>query len=159
METAITLDLSGLPCPAPLIGAKKLIDDLEVGQSLILVSDCAGTRDDLLAWCRITGHELVEETSQSGGKTAYRVRKLAAGALRPVAQVSLDMRGVACPGPIIEARRLLEGLKDGETLLLVSDCTAAFDDIRAWSQASSSIELIASYPAPRGAYEFYLRKH
>lgn len=158
METTITLDLSGLPCPAPLVGAKKLIDDLAPGQALILISDCAGTRDDLTAWCRITGHELVEESQQAGGKTAYRIRKMAAGAKRPAVQASLDMRGITCPGPIVEARRLIEGMHSGETLLLISDCTAAFDDIRAWSNASPQIELVASFPAPHGAYEFYLRK-
>jgi TusA-related sulfurtransferase len=30
----VTLDVSGLPCPAPLLGAKKLIDDLQPGQTL-----------------------------------------------------------------------------------------------------------------------------
>ena len=36
-ETAtVTLDVSGLPCPAPLLGAKKLIDDLQPGQTLRL---------------------------------------------------------------------------------------------------------------------------
>jgi len=35
-ETAtVTLDVSGLPCPAPLLGAKKLIDDLQPGQKLV----------------------------------------------------------------------------------------------------------------------------
>ncbi|MCX7897807.1 MAG: sulfurtransferase TusA family protein [Rhodocyclaceae bacterium] len=158
MDISITLDLSGLPCPAPLVGAKKLLDDLAPGQSLVLISDCAGTRDDLLAWCRITGHELAEETPQEGGKTAYRIRKMATCTARPAFQASLDMRGIACPGPIIEARRLLEALQSGETLLLVSDCSAAFDDIRAWSQASDRIELVATYPASRGAIEFYLRR-
>jgi TusA-related sulfurtransferase len=42
----VTLDVCGLPCPAPLLGAKKLIDDLQPGQTLRLVSDCPGTADD-----------------------------------------------------------------------------------------------------------------
>ncbi|MBK8118859.1 MAG: sulfurtransferase TusA family protein [Sulfuritalea sp.] len=43
----VTLDVCGLPCPAPLLGAKKLIDDLQPGQTLRLISDCPGTADDL----------------------------------------------------------------------------------------------------------------
>lgn len=156
-DSTITLDLSGLPCPAPLVGAKKILDDLDPGQMVTLVSDCAGTRDDLVAWCQITGHELVAETAQGGGKTAYRIRKTAGAASRPAATATLDMRGIACPGPIVEARRLLENLQAGEILQLISDCTGTFDDIRSWSQATG-IELIAAAPLPRGAHEFYLRK-
>ena len=54
-KPAVTLDMSGLSCPAPLIGAKKIVDDMEPGQSLLLVSDCPGTSDDLFAWARQTG--------------------------------------------------------------------------------------------------------
>ena len=44
----VTLDLCGLNCPAPLLGAKHVIDDLQPGQVMQLISDCPGTPDDLL---------------------------------------------------------------------------------------------------------------
>jgi TusA-related sulfurtransferase len=49
----VTLDVCGLPCPAPLLGAKKLVDDLQPGQTLRLISDCPGTADDLFAWAKV----------------------------------------------------------------------------------------------------------
>ena len=59
-ETAtVTLDVSGLPCPAPLLGAKKLIDDLQPGQTLRLISDCPGTSDDLFSWAKVTGNAIL----------------------------------------------------------------------------------------------------
>ena len=48
-QPAVTIDLSGMPCPAPLLGAKKIIDDLQPGQTMRLISDCPGTSDDLFA--------------------------------------------------------------------------------------------------------------
>jgi TusA-related sulfurtransferase len=52
-NATVTLDTSGLPCPAPLLGAKKLVDDLQPGQTLKLISDCQGTADDLFAWAKV----------------------------------------------------------------------------------------------------------
>jgi tRNA 2-thiouridine synthesizing protein A len=74
-KPAVTIDMSGMPCPAPLLGAKKIIDDLQPGQSMQLLSDCPGTADDLFAWCKFTGNELQSSTRQADGKTAYVLRK------------------------------------------------------------------------------------
>ena len=57
-KPAVTIDLSGMPCPAPLLGAKKIIDDLQPEQVLMLISDCPGTQDDLYSWCKYTGNEM-----------------------------------------------------------------------------------------------------
>jgi len=151
---AITLDLSGLTCPAPLLGAKKRLDELAPGQSLYLVSDCAGTYEDLLAWCEHTGHSLVSALPAEAGKTVYRLLKTAG---KPVPHIRLDMRGVACPGPIIEAKRLLQRMDGGEILQLVTDCTAAIDDVPAWGN-SAAIDLLYQREMSGGAHEFYLRK-
>ena len=62
-KPAVTIDLCGMPCPAPLLGAKKIIDDLQPGQTMVLLSDCPGTEDDLFAWCKFTGNELLSATS------------------------------------------------------------------------------------------------
>lgn len=156
-KPTVSIDISGLPCPAPLLGAKKILDDLQPGQTLCLVSDCSGTNDDLSAWCRYTGNELVSVTQQSDGKVAYLLAKAAGATATPIAHVTLDMRGVSCPGPIAEAKKLLDGMKSGEVLQLVTDCTGAVDDVRSWSQVAS-IELLASLPMARGAQEFYLKK-
>ena len=76
---------------------------------------------------------------------------------KPVPQIRLDMRGVACPGPIIEAKRLLQRMGGGAILQLVTDCTAAIDDVPAWGDAAA-IDLLYQREMAGGAHEFYLRK-
>lgn len=154
----VTLDFSGLTCPAPLLGAKKVLDDLEVGQILRLISDCSGTHDDLLAWCNYSGNVLLSALKEKGRGVAYLLRKAGRSDARPTPQVSLDMRGVACPGPILEAKRLLRGMGSGEILKLVTDCTAAIDDVPMWGQ-KTSIDLLYQREIASGVHEFYLRKH
>lgn len=156
-KPAVTIDLSGMPCPAPLLGAKKIIDDLQPGQVLMLVSDCPGSHDDLFAWCKFTGNELLAADRQSDGKTAYSLKKAGGATSTPVAHVTLDMRGVSCPGPIVQAKKLLDGMKAGEVLQLVSDCPGSVDDIQSWSSATA-VELLATLPMARSAHEFYLKK-
>jgi len=156
-KPAVTIDLSGLPCPAPLLGAKKIIDDLQPGQVLLLLSDCPGTQDDLFAWCKYTGNEVMSAVKQADGKTAYMLKKAGGASSTPIAHVTLDMRGVSCPGPILQAKKLLDGMKAGEVLQLVSDCPGAVADVESWSNATA-VELLASLPMARGAQEFYLKK-
>jgi TusA-related sulfurtransferase len=54
------------------------------------------------------------------------------------------MRGVSCPGPILEARKLLDGMKAGEVLQLVSDCPGSADDVVSWAKAGAA-ELLFSH--------------
>lgn len=156
-QPVVTLDLSGLACPAPLLGAKKVVDDLEQGQTMLLISDCPGTRDDLFAWAKVTGNEVVTTVDLGGKKSGYTIRK-GSGAAPPPAHVTLDMRGASCPGPILEAKKLLGGMKSGEVLQLFSNCPGTPADISAWVAHSRTVELIASQEDARGVREFYLRK-
>jgi TusA-related sulfurtransferase len=150
-----SLDLTGLTCPAPLVGAKRVVDDLAPGQILKLVSDCPGTRDDLYIWARQTGNE-VEHVEHEGGKRyAFFVRKGQKPARQ--AHVTLDMRGAVCPGPILEARRVLEGMRPGEVLRVVTSCTAAPDEIRTWARATHQ-ELLDEREIGASEWEFFLRR-
>ncbi len=155
-KPAVTLDMSGLSCPAPLIGAKKIVDDMEPGQSLLLVSDCPGTSDDLFAWSRHTGNEVSVKDKLEGGRTAYLITR-GSGARRLKPNVTLDVRGVSCPGPILEAKKMLDGMKSGEILMLVSNCPGTPADIDAWVK-NTPLELVERAEIARGSYEFYLRK-
>ncbi|BAO29246.1 sulfurtransferase TusA family protein [Sulfuritalea hydrogenivorans] len=153
----VTLDVSGLPCPAPLLGAKKLIDDLQPGQTLRLISDCPGTADDLFAWAKVTGNVVLGSQKQADGKTAYLIQRAGSASATPMAHVTLDMRGVSCPGPIVQAKKLLDGMKAGEVLQLVSDCPGSADDITSWARAGAA-DLVFSHESGRGVHEFYLRR-
>ena len=156
-KPAVTIDMSGMPCPAPLLGAKKIIDDLQAGQVMLLLSDCPGTQDDLFAWCKYTGNEVMSAARQADGKTAYMLRKAGGASSTPIAHITLDMRGVSCPGPILQAKKLLDGMKAGEVLQLVSDCPGSADDITSWAKAGAA-DLVFSHESGRGVHEFYLRR-
>jgi tRNA 2-thiouridine synthesizing protein A len=153
----VTLDVSGMPCPAPLLGAKKLIDDLQPGQILRLISDCPGTADDLFAWAKVTGNVVLGSEKQADHKTAYLIQRAGSASATPIAHVTLDMRGVSCPGPIVQAKKLLEGMQAGEVLQLVSDCPGSADDISSWARAGAA-DLVFSHESGRGVHEFYLKK-
>jgi TusA-related sulfurtransferase len=153
----VTLDLCGLNCPAPLLGAKHVIDDLQPGQVMQLISDCPGTPDDLFAWSRHTGNEVIGTDRLGGRRVAYTIRRGAGAAERPSANVTLDIRGVSCPGPIIEAKKLLDGMKTGETLRLLSNCPGSPDDVNSWVK-STGLQLRAKQEISPGTYEFFIRK-
>ncbi|MBI4206974.1 MAG: sulfurtransferase TusA family protein [Betaproteobacteria bacterium] len=151
----VNLDLTGLTCPAPLLGAKQIVDDLKPGRVLALVSDCPGTRDDLYIWARHTGNEIAHVEHQGGNHRVFYIRKGRKHPLR--AQVTLDMRGAVCPGPILEARRVLEGMKPGEVLRLITSCPAARDEVKTWTRATHQ-QLVDMREIGAGEWEFLLRR-
>ena len=122
-KPAVTLDLSGVSCPGPIIGAKKIVDDMEIGQTMLLISDCPGTPDDLLAWARHTGNDVTSAEKLEGGRTAYLIPRGGGRKAAPKANVTLDMRGATCPGPILEAKKVLDGMQSGEMLMLAVSYT------------------------------------
>ena len=71
---------------------------------------------------------------------------------------TLDIRGVTCPGPIIEAKKLLDGMRPGEVLLLISNCPGSPDDVNAWVK-STALDLAAKQETAPGTFEFYIRKN
>ena len=154
-QADVTLDLCGLHCPAPLLGARQVIDDLKPGQVLKLVSDCPGTPDDIAAWVRVTDHELMGSEKVAGHKIAFYLRK--GKSARPKANVVLDIRGVSCPGPIVEAKKLLDAMKPGEVLQLISSCPGAPADVKAWVKATH-LELAETREPGPSLFEFFIRK-
>ena len=150
----VTLDMTGAACPSPLLGAKKVLDELLPGQVLLLISDCPGTKDDLFSWPRYAAVEIVKTRKSPQGATAYYIRKGKRGRASPNAV--LDLRGSTCPGPVVEARKLLKGMQPGEVLELISDCPGIEADVRSWVRATG-IELADTRERAPGEYAFYLR--
>ena len=155
-RSIVRLDMTGQSCPLPLLGAKKILDDLPDGQQMVLVSDCPSTGDDLRVWAEQTGHQVVHLERLDGKRVAYTLQRGRAAA-RTTGNVVLDLRGVACPGPIVEAHRLLKGMQTGEVLVLISNCPGAPADVAAWADGAS-VRLIDQYESAPGEFEFYLRK-
>jgi TusA-related sulfurtransferase len=151
----VVLDMKGLSCPRPLIGAKRMVDELSAGQVLLLVSDCPGTKDDLFAWAKQTGNQILKTEKMPDGGTGFHIQK--GPAKVHSANVTLDIRGAVCPGPIVEAKKLLNGMQTGEVLRLISDCPGVQSDIGGWA-STTGMTLLETVDAEAGVHEFYIRK-
>ncbi len=154
-KPAVTLDLTGVSCPGPIIGAKKIVMELAHGEVLLLVSDCPATADELRTWADRTGNQVVRSERLESGSTGYYVRR--GRRAEPVANVVLDMRGSTCPGPILEAKKVLDGMASGELLELVSNCPGARADVEDWARITGNRleEVVETGPHE---CQFYLRK-
>jgi len=53
------LDARGLLCPLPVIRAQNRVAELESGDTLTVACTDPGAANDIPAWCRINGHELL----------------------------------------------------------------------------------------------------
>ena len=72
------IDCRGLYCPVPILRTAEAIRDMAEGEVLELLGDDPGIREDLPAWCRGTGHELLELTTREtliSGSVRKRSRK------------------------------------------------------------------------------------
>ena len=75
LHANVTLDMRGLTCPAPLLGAKRVVDDLKNEQIMLLISDCPGTKDDLFSWAEQTHNKVLKTEAMPDGGTGYYVMK------------------------------------------------------------------------------------
>lgn len=57
-----TLDAKGLNCPLPILKAKKALTALPPGATLEILATDPGAVKDFAAFCRTTGHELIEQS-------------------------------------------------------------------------------------------------
>lgn len=58
------LDVKGLNCPLPILKAKKALKDMAMGATLQVLATDPGAVKDFEAFCRTTGNELVESSSE-----------------------------------------------------------------------------------------------
>ena len=155
LHANVVLDLKGLTCPGPLLGAKNVVDELSAGQVLLLLSDCPGTQADLFAWTKQTGNQIMKIDKLAEGGNGYYIQKGRGNAHK--VNVLLDIRNVVCPGPIVEAKKLLNGMNSGEILKLISNCPGISTDIAGWA-AATGMQLLDSIEVATGEFEFYIRK-
>jgi tRNA 2-thiouridine synthesizing protein A len=62
MEIATTVDARGLSCPMPIIRTALAVKPLAQGALVEVLATDPGSQRDFVAWCRTTGHELVEQS-------------------------------------------------------------------------------------------------
>lgn len=66
MNKDVTLDVRGLLCPLPIVQLAKKIKELKSGQILELIADDVGAKEDVPAWCKRAGHQLI--SADTAGK-------------------------------------------------------------------------------------------
>jgi len=54
------LDARRMFCPMPVIRTQDKIKELNIGDTLEVVSTDPGALNDIPAWCRINGHKVIE---------------------------------------------------------------------------------------------------
>ncbi|WP_281974397.1 sulfurtransferase TusA family protein [Halobacillus litoralis] len=74
LKTDFTLDAKGLACPMPIVKTKKTIKDLEAGQVLEIQATDKGSKADLQAWAKSSGHQYLG-TIEENDVLKHYVRK------------------------------------------------------------------------------------
>jgi tRNA 2-thiouridine synthesizing protein A len=70
-----TLDCTGLVCPEPILKTNMTVKKMEVGKVLEMVGTDLGTKNDIIAWAKRTGNELLD-TVEADGKQHYFIKKM-----------------------------------------------------------------------------------
>ena len=68
------LDAKGLFCPAPIYLTAKRIKEMEQDKTLTVLSDDPGILQDMPAWCKASGNELLRFEEKNGAYTFF-IRK------------------------------------------------------------------------------------
>ncbi|WP_174733476.1 sulfurtransferase TusA family protein [Mesobacillus harenae] len=71
MKSDKVLDAKGLACPMPIVKTKKAINELESGQILEILATDKGAKNDLTAWAKSGGHELMDSSEENGVYTFF----------------------------------------------------------------------------------------
>ena len=74
MKADETLDCIGLYCPMPIAHTANKLKELQKGQVLKVLADDEGIKEDMPAWCKVTGNELLGIEEEAGQYKVY-VRK------------------------------------------------------------------------------------
>jgi TusA-related sulfurtransferase len=75
VTVASTVDARGSACPGPLLEAKKGIGKIKVGETLEVLSNDSGTRNDIPVWAKKVGHEYLGHESTDGYDRLFVVRR------------------------------------------------------------------------------------
>ena len=68
------LDCKRLLCPMPVIRVQDKVNELEPGDELVAICTDPGVQNDIPAWCRINGHEVLSiETTEDEYRILIKV--------------------------------------------------------------------------------------
>ena len=68
-----SLDARRLLCPLPVIRVQDRVAELHAGDRLEVICTDPGALNDIPAWCRINGHEVIE-AREDGDEVVVTVR-------------------------------------------------------------------------------------
>ncbi len=71
MEFDKELDARNLNCPLPILRCKKGLSEIAGGQTLKIMATDPGSVKDFQAFCKQTGHELLQQDEVDGLFTFY----------------------------------------------------------------------------------------
>jgi len=74
------VDAKGLSCPMPIVKTAQAVKSLPSGATVEVLATDPGSVKDFAAWCRTTGHELLESSSDGA---VYRTYVTTARGLEP----------------------------------------------------------------------------
>lgn len=60
------LDAKNMLCPMPVIKTQDTVKTLSSGDTLTIISTDPGALNDIPAWARINGHEIMDSSEQNG---------------------------------------------------------------------------------------------
>lgn len=66
MEATKVLDAKNLACPMPIVKTKKAMDELAAGDILEVQATDKGALNDLTAWSKSAGHEMLANKEEDG---------------------------------------------------------------------------------------------
>jgi tRNA 2-thiouridine synthesizing protein A len=70
----LVVDALGKRCPMPILDLRDSLEKIKIGQVVELLSDDAGSKADVPAFCKRTAHEL-QKTWEDKGAIHYLVKK------------------------------------------------------------------------------------
>ena len=74
VEMTQTVDAKGLACPMPIVRTAQAMKVVESGAYVEVLATDPGSSKDFVAWCRSTGNELVDQ-STDGAVFRFVIRR------------------------------------------------------------------------------------
>ncbi len=74
LQTSLIVDCKNLLCPVPIIKISQAIKLVAIGGTIQMEATDPGSKHDVAAWARQTGHELLE-TRQAGRVFTFLIRR------------------------------------------------------------------------------------
>ena len=75
MKTDYTVDTVGKFCPVPIIEASNKLKNMKIGETLTVISDDEGIKNDMPNWCSMTGNEYLG-IAENDGEIKVFVKKV-----------------------------------------------------------------------------------